>query len=590
MHEQVVRAAQAGDQRALEELLAACLPLLYNIVGRSLRGHSDVDDVVQEALLRAVNGLGTLREPERFRSWLVTITMRQIRSHLAAARPERPTDHERLDTADPGADFEDLTIVRLGLSGQRRQTAEASRWLDPGDRDLLSLWWLEAAGELTRAELAAGFELTPQHAAVRVQRMKAQLDGSRVVVRALAATPRCPDLAQLAGGWDGVPAMLWRKRFVRHTRECSWCERFWTDLVPAEALLAGLGLVPLPEAGLRLPALRPSGSRTFRRLHRAGTGHGPRNRWAVRFSARPLLVVSTVASLGAVSVGAVYALTPADHQSESRLSASAPPQNSPMQAPAALSSPRAAPVTATPKPSPSTTHPSVTATPLYGSVVDRADSAPAADRIPGALPVRSETQPITIVTAQSKYESPFKGSLGGRWLMFYRGDHITVTGRGYFQVRWEVAFFNRTGLLRMPTWTSLSGKLFHAASGGGRRMDDTVPGATDLPHTWMGDPEKGYIVPPAGAQQMWNNEFFYLDGTVTLNENEIGADYNLSVTPVTRAQIQADITRQPGQPGIVRYGIVRDTGTDAAPVPQYLTRAAPAVPWDAPQQSAVVGR
>src|SRR5207237_266820 len=88
----------------------------------------------------------------------------------------RAADHERLDTADPGADFEDLTIVRLGLSGQRRQTAEASRWLDPGDRDLLSLWWLEAAGELTRAELAAGLELTPQHAAVRVQRMKAQLD------------------------------------------------------------------------------------------------------------------------------------------------------------------------------------------------------------------------------------------------------------------------------------------------------------------------------------------------------------------------------------------------------------------------------
>ncbi len=243
--------------------------------------------------------------------------------------------------------------------------------------------------------------------------------------------------------------------------------------------------------------------------------------------------------------------------------------------------------TETSKPPEPTTQPSAGAVPLYGSVVDRVDSAPPWNQAPAALPARPETQPITIVTAQSKYEDPFKGSLGGKWLMFFRGDHVTVTGRGYFQVRWEVAFFNRAGLLRMPTWTGLRGKLFHAASGGGRRMDDTVPGATDLPHTWMGDPDHGYIVLPAGAQQMWNNEFYYLDGTVTLNENEIGADYNLSVTPVTHAQIEQDITKRPGQPGVVRYGMVRDTGTDAAPVPQYLTRAELSVPWDAPQLPAV---
>ncbi len=44
----------------------------------------------------------------------------------------------------------DLTILRLGLSGQRREVAEATRWLDEDDRELLALWWQEAAGELTR--------------------------------------------------------------------------------------------------------------------------------------------------------------------------------------------------------------------------------------------------------------------------------------------------------------------------------------------------------------------------------------------------------------------------------------------------------
>ena len=46
----------------------------------------------------------------------------------------------------PGADFADQTIERLGLSGQRLQTAEATRWLDDDDRPVLALWWQEAAG------------------------------------------------------------------------------------------------------------------------------------------------------------------------------------------------------------------------------------------------------------------------------------------------------------------------------------------------------------------------------------------------------------------------------------------------------------
>ncbi|MFF4966194.1 hypothetical protein [Streptomyces sp. NPDC001037] len=49
----------------------------------------------------------------------------------------------------------------------------APRWLEPGDRSLLSLWWLERAGELSRAEVAQALVLPPQHTAVRVQRMKA---------------------------------------------------------------------------------------------------------------------------------------------------------------------------------------------------------------------------------------------------------------------------------------------------------------------------------------------------------------------------------------------------------------------------------
>ena len=38
----LVRAAQAGDREALAEVLAAYLPVVYNVVGRALHGHADV--------------------------------------------------------------------------------------------------------------------------------------------------------------------------------------------------------------------------------------------------------------------------------------------------------------------------------------------------------------------------------------------------------------------------------------------------------------------------------------------------------------------------------------------------------------------
>jgi RNA polymerase sigma factor (sigma-70 family) len=240
-----VVAARAGDPAAVDRLVAGYLPLVYTIVGRALEGHADVDDVVQDVMLRVLRNLGDLREPEAFRSWLVAITVRQVRERFRARRgaPEALV-HE--DVRDPGADFTDLAITRLELSGQRRETAEATRWLDEDNRELLSLWWLEASGELTRDEIVAATDVTRQHAAVRIQRMKGQLETARVVVRALAATPPCPDLQALTQDWDGRPGPLWRKRIARHTRDCPACAPAWNGLVAAERLLAGMALVPVP--------------------------------------------------------------------------------------------------------------------------------------------------------------------------------------------------------------------------------------------------------------------------------------------------------------------------------------------------------
>ncbi|MEU8930375.1 sigma-70 family RNA polymerase sigma factor [Streptomyces sp. NPDC048409] len=248
----LVTAACAGDGRALEQLVAHCLPLVYNIVGRALNGHADVDDVVQETLLRMVRGLPKLRDPSALRSWLVAITIRQVRSREALRATDRDR-RARLDDAeaitDPALDFAGLTILRLGLTEQRKEIAEATRWLDPDDQELLSLWWLEETGELERADLAGALGLSDRHAAVRVQRMKKQMEVSRCVVRGLGAGPRCARLDEIAAPWDGVPSPLWRKRFGRHIRGCGECAGLERGLLPMDRLLSGLPLVAVP-AGL----------------------------------------------------------------------------------------------------------------------------------------------------------------------------------------------------------------------------------------------------------------------------------------------------------------------------------------------------
>jgi RNA polymerase sigma factor (sigma-70 family) len=247
----LIVAARSGDRRALDKLVTGYLPLVYTIVRRALGGHPDVDDVVQEIMLRAVRQLRRLRDAESFRPWLASIAMRHVSTHLhrrtAAGRRTVALD-EAADLPDEYADVEGLTLLRVELSSQRRQVVRATQWLDPDDRTLLALWWLETAGQLTRGELAGALDVSIAHAAVRVQRMRNQLDLSRTVVAALEARPRCPDLAAAVAEWDGWPSPLWRKRIARHTRSCNVCGRTSEGMVAAERLLVGLALLPVPMA------------------------------------------------------------------------------------------------------------------------------------------------------------------------------------------------------------------------------------------------------------------------------------------------------------------------------------------------------
>jgi RNA polymerase sigma factor (sigma-70 family) len=282
-----VAAACRGDRDALDALTAGYLPLVYNVVGRAMNGHPDVDDVVQETMLRAVRGIGELRDPAAFRSWLVAIAVRQVRDSYRDRLAQAPA----MEFDAPAPDFVEQAIERLGLSGQRLQMAEATRWLEEDDRPVLALWWQEASGQLTRTELAAALGLTPAHAAVRIARMKERLVTSRTVVHALRRFPPCGDLAAIATEWDGEPSPLWRKRLARHARQCPWCLDGTADMIPAERLLAGLPLLAVPAAlASRTLSLVSAGP--------ASAGHALR---ALR-AARPARHARVLAKGGALSI------------------------------------------------------------------------------------------------------------------------------------------------------------------------------------------------------------------------------------------------------------------------------------------------
>ncbi|WP_229070128.1 sigma-70 family RNA polymerase sigma factor [Actinoplanes sp. DH11] len=321
----LVLAARAGDRRAAEALMAAHLPMLYRIVGRALEGHADVDDVVQETVLRAHRDLPALRTPASFRSWLVAIAMRQISSRLRSWQLDRDRTTSLDDAThipDPDAEFADVTILRLGLSAQRRHVAQAARWLDPDDQELVGLWWQELTGRLDRAEVVAALGIGSAHARVRIQRMRHQLELGRHLVAALEAEPMCPELEALTAGWNGMPDTRWRKRFARHLRDCERCGPLRSGLVPVERLVLGSSLVLLPAAGVlgagKVAGVLGGGAGTAAEVLGAGKAAG-----AGWISKAAGLKAAAVVAIGAAVSGGVFLAQPeAPHASQPAVSAS----------------------------------------------------------------------------------------------------------------------------------------------------------------------------------------------------------------------------------------------------------------------------
>jgi RNA polymerase sigma-70 factor (ECF subfamily) len=90
-------AVHAVRRREFEARLKECGPLAYRVARGVLRNDADAEDVAQEALLRAYRRFERLRDPLRFRAWLVRIVFRLAldRARSARRRELRETEWAR---------------------------------------------------------------------------------------------------------------------------------------------------------------------------------------------------------------------------------------------------------------------------------------------------------------------------------------------------------------------------------------------------------------------------------------------------------------------------------------------------------------
>jgi RNA polymerase sigma-70 factor, ECF subfamily len=78
--------AQAGEARAKELLFRRHARRVHGLAYRLLAHDRDLEEVVQDVFVEALAGLGSLREPSAFGSWLGAIVVHRVRRRIRRRR------------------------------------------------------------------------------------------------------------------------------------------------------------------------------------------------------------------------------------------------------------------------------------------------------------------------------------------------------------------------------------------------------------------------------------------------------------------------------------------------------------------------
>jgi len=106
--QQLVTRVQKGDKRAFDLLVLKYQYRVHAIVGRFIRDSHEVEDVTQEAFLKAYLALPRFRGDSQFYTWLFRIAVNTAKNYLVARSRRPPSSDVNLDDAEFYAGSEQL--------------------------------------------------------------------------------------------------------------------------------------------------------------------------------------------------------------------------------------------------------------------------------------------------------------------------------------------------------------------------------------------------------------------------------------------------------------------------------------------------
>jgi RNA polymerase sigma-70 factor, ECF subfamily len=110
--QQLVKRAQKGDKRAFELLVVKYQRKLARLLGRLIRDPAEVEDVTQEAFIKAYRALPSFRGDSAFYTWLYRIGINTAKNYLVATGRRAPTtttyDSEDAEGFEDGEQLRDV--------------------------------------------------------------------------------------------------------------------------------------------------------------------------------------------------------------------------------------------------------------------------------------------------------------------------------------------------------------------------------------------------------------------------------------------------------------------------------------------------
>ena len=106
----LVEKAQGGDQHAFDLLVSKYQRKLGRLLSRFIRDPAEVEDVSQEAFIKAYRALPSFRGESAFYTWLYRIGINTAKNYLVSQGRRAPTTTE-FDN-DEAETFEDATQLR----------------------------------------------------------------------------------------------------------------------------------------------------------------------------------------------------------------------------------------------------------------------------------------------------------------------------------------------------------------------------------------------------------------------------------------------------------------------------------------------